>query len=87
MLEPLIIVVMGVIVATIVMAVMLPMFDIATMASRSDKQAEFLVRRQTMKSVMRQGAIGLATGVGGGECIGRGLLCRRRRWRTARFAR
>jgi type II secretory pathway component PulF len=31
-LEPLIIVVMGVIVATIVMAVMLPMFDIATMA-------------------------------------------------------
>lgn len=32
MLEPLIIVVMGVIVATIVMAVMLPMFDIATMA-------------------------------------------------------
>jgi type II secretory pathway component PulF len=32
MLEPLIIVVMGVVVATIVMAVMLPMFDIATMA-------------------------------------------------------
>jgi type II secretory pathway component PulF len=32
LLEPLIIVVMGVIVATIVMAVMLPMFDIATMA-------------------------------------------------------
>jgi type II secretory pathway component PulF len=32
MLEPLIIVVMGIIVATIVMAVMLPMFDIATMA-------------------------------------------------------
>jgi len=32
MLEPLIIVAMGVIVATIVMAVMLPMFDIATMA-------------------------------------------------------
>ena len=32
MLEPLIIVVMGVIVATIVMAVMLPMFDIATLA-------------------------------------------------------
>ena len=31
-LEPLIIVAMGVIVATIVMAVMLPMFDIATMA-------------------------------------------------------
>jgi type II secretory pathway component PulF len=31
-LEPLIIVGMGVIVATIVMAVMLPMFDIATMA-------------------------------------------------------
>jgi type II secretory pathway component PulF len=31
-LEPLIIVVMGVIVATIVMAVMLPMFDIATLA-------------------------------------------------------
>src|SRR4029077_17220913 len=32
LLEPLIIVAMGVIVATIVMAVMLPMFDIATMA-------------------------------------------------------
>jgi type II secretory pathway component PulF len=32
MLEPLIIVLMGVVVATIVMAVMLPMFDIATMA-------------------------------------------------------
>ena len=32
MLEPLIIVAMGVIVATIVMAVMLPMFDIATLA-------------------------------------------------------
>jgi len=32
MLEPLIIVAMGVVVATIVMAVMLPMFDIATMA-------------------------------------------------------
>src|SRR4051812_2740621 len=32
LLEPLIIVIMGVIVATIVMAVMLPMFDIATMA-------------------------------------------------------
>ncbi len=32
LLEPLIIVVMGVIVATIVMSVMLPMFDIATMA-------------------------------------------------------
>jgi type II secretory pathway component PulF len=31
-LEPLIIVAMGVVVATIVMAVMLPMFDIATMA-------------------------------------------------------
>jgi type II secretory pathway component PulF len=32
LLEPLIIVAMGVVVATIVMAVMLPMFDIATMA-------------------------------------------------------
>jgi type II secretory pathway component PulF len=32
MLEPMIIVVMGVIVATIVMSVMLPMFDIATLA-------------------------------------------------------
>ena len=32
MLEPMIIVVMGVIVATIVISVMLPMFDIATLA-------------------------------------------------------